>query len=64
MAVAIRIVPAFPTGIGSHGTVMIAHHLSVANAAYDAIKAAVASGRLPRSRLDQAVAALQALPNR
>jgi beta-N-acetylhexosaminidase len=44
--------------------VMIAHHLSVANAAYDAIKAAVASGRLPRSRLDQAVAALQALPNR
>jgi beta-N-acetylhexosaminidase len=44
--------------------VMIAHHLSVANATYDAIKAAVASGRLPRSRLDQAVAALQALPNR
>ena len=43
--------------------VMIAHHLSVANATYDAIKAAVASGRLPRSRLDQAVAALQALPN-
>jgi beta-N-acetylhexosaminidase len=42
--------------------VMIAHHLSVANATYDAIKAAVASGRLPRSRLDQAVAALQALP--
>lgn len=44
--------------------VMIAHDLSVANATYDAIKAAVASGRLPRSRLDQAVAALQALPNR
>jgi beta-N-acetylhexosaminidase len=44
--------------------VMIAHHLSIANATYDAIKAAVASGRLPRSRLDQAVAALQALPNR
>jgi beta-N-acetylhexosaminidase len=44
--------------------VMIAHHLSVANATFDAIKAAVASGRLPRSRLDQAVAALQALPNR
>jgi beta-N-acetylhexosaminidase len=43
--------------------VMIAHHLSVADATYDAIKAAVASGRLPRSRLDQAVAALQALPN-
>jgi beta-N-acetylhexosaminidase len=44
--------------------VMIAHDLSVANATYEAIKAAVASGRLPRSRLDQAVAALQALPNR
>jgi beta-N-acetylhexosaminidase len=44
--------------------VMIAHDLSVANATYDAIKAAVASGRLPRSRLDQAVAALQALPSR
>jgi beta-N-acetylhexosaminidase len=44
--------------------VMIAHDLSVANATYDAIKAALASGRLPRSRLDQAVAALQALPSR
>jgi beta-N-acetylhexosaminidase len=44
--------------------VMIAHDLSVANATYDAIKAAVASGRLPRSRLDQAVAVLQALPSR
>ena len=44
--------------------VMIAHHLSVADATYNAIKAAVASGRLPRARLDQAVAALQALPNR
>ena len=44
--------------------VMIAHDLSVANATYNAIKAAVASGRLPRARLDQAVAALQALPNR
>jgi beta-N-acetylhexosaminidase len=43
--------------------VMIAHHLSVADATYDAIKAAVASGRLPRWRLDEAVAALQALPN-
>jgi beta-N-acetylhexosaminidase len=43
--------------------VMIAHDLSVANATYDAIKAAVASGRLSRSRLDQAVAALQALPS-
>ena len=42
--------------------VMIAHHLSVADATYDAIKAAVESGRLPRSRLDQAVATLQALP--
>ena len=43
--------------------VMIAHHISVADATYDAIKAAVASGRLPRSRLDDAVATLQALPN-
>jgi len=44
--------------------VMIAHHISVADATYNAIKAAVASGRLKRSRLDQAVAALQALPYR
>lgn len=44
--------------------VMVAHHLSVADATYDAIKAAVASGRLKRSRLDQAVAVLEALPNR
>jgi len=44
--------------------VMIAHHLDVADATFDAIKAAVASGRLPRARLDEAVAALQALPNR
>jgi beta-N-acetylhexosaminidase len=43
--------------------VMIAHHISVADATYDAIKAAVATGRLPRSRLDDAVAALRALPN-
>jgi beta-N-acetylhexosaminidase len=43
--------------------VMIAHHLSVADATYNAIKAAVASGRLKRSRLDQAVAALETLPN-
>jgi beta-N-acetylhexosaminidase len=43
--------------------VMVAHQLSVADATYKAIKAAVASGRLKRSRLDQAVAALQALPN-
>jgi beta-N-acetylhexosaminidase len=42
--------------------VMIAHHLDVADATYDAITAAVASGRLPRSRLDEAVAALVALP--
>ncbi len=41
--------------------VMIAHHLSVADATFDAIKAAVLSGRLPRARLDQAVAALQAV---
>ena len=41
--------------------VMVAHHLSVADATYDAIRAAVTSGRLPRSRLDEAVAALEAL---
>ena len=41
--------------------VMVAHHLSVADATYKAIKAAVISGRLPRARLDQAVATLQAL---
>jgi len=41
--------------------VMVAHHLDVADATYDAIRAAVASGRLPRSRLDEAVAALEAL---
>jgi beta-N-acetylhexosaminidase len=44
--------------------VMIAHHIKVADATYDAIKAAVISGRLPRSRLDDAVSALQALPVR
>jgi beta-N-acetylhexosaminidase len=42
--------------------VMIAHHLDVADETYDAIMGAVASGRLPRSRLDEAVAALLALP--
>jgi beta-N-acetylhexosaminidase len=42
--------------------VMIAHHLDVADATFDAIKAAVASGRLPRARLDEAVSALLALP--
>jgi beta-N-acetylhexosaminidase len=42
--------------------VMIAHHLAVADATFDAIKKAVLSGRLPRARLDQAVAAVQALP--
>jgi len=41
--------------------VMIAHNLGVADAVFDAIKAAVLSGRLPRERLDQAVAALDAL---
>jgi len=41
--------------------VMVAHHLDVADATYDAIKAAVLSGRLPRARLDQAVAALESL---
>ena len=42
--------------------VMIAHHLEVADATYDAIMAAVASGRLPRARLDEAVGSLLALP--
>ena len=42
--------------------VMIAHHLDVADSVYDAILAAVQNGTLPRSRLDQATAALQALP--
>jgi len=42
--------------------VMVAHHLAVADATYDAIKAAVISGRLPRSRLDEAVATVEALP--
>jgi hypothetical protein len=44
--------------------VMIAHHLDVADATFDAIKGAVVSGRLPRARLDDAVSALQALPSR
>jgi beta-N-acetylhexosaminidase len=42
--------------------VMVAHDLAVADATYDAIKKAVESGRLPRQRLDEAVARLQALP--
>ncbi|TMC04310.1 MAG: beta-N-acetylhexosaminidase, partial [Chloroflexi bacterium] len=41
--------------------VMVAHHLDTADATYDAIRAAVVSGRLPRSRLDEAVATLEAL---
>jgi len=41
--------------------VMVAHHLDTADATYDAIKAAVTSGRLPRSRLDDAVTMLEAL---
>ena len=41
--------------------VMVAHDLAVADATYDAIKSAVESGRLPRARLDEAVAALTAL---
>jgi beta-N-acetylhexosaminidase len=39
--------------------VMVAHDISVADATYDAIRAAVESGRLPRSRLNDAVAALE-----
>jgi len=42
--------------------VMIAHHIAVADATYDAIKAAVEDGRLSRQRLDDAVASLEALP--
>ena len=38
--------------------VMVAHDRSVADATFDAIKAAVESGRLPRRRLDDAVTAL------
>jgi len=41
--------------------VMVAHHLAVADTTYDAIKAAVQNGTLPRSRLDAAVATLLAL---
>jgi beta-N-acetylhexosaminidase len=41
--------------------VMVAHHLSVADATFAAIKAAVLSGRLPRQRLDDAVTTLQQL---
>jgi beta-N-acetylhexosaminidase len=41
--------------------VMVAHDLAIADATFDAIKAAVESGRLPRARLDEAVAALTAL---
>ena len=39
--------------------VMVAHDLSVADATFDAIKSAVESGRLPRSRLEAAVAKLR-----
>jgi beta-N-acetylhexosaminidase len=42
--------------------VMVAHDLSVADATYDAIKGAVLSGRLPRARLDAAVASLRSVP--
>lgn len=42
--------------------VMIAHHTSVVDATYNAIKQAVLSGRLPRARLDDAVATLEAVP--
>lgn len=41
--------------------VMVAHDLAVADATYDAIKAAVQSGRVPRQRLDDAVAAVATL---
>lgn len=41
--------------------VMVAHDLSVADQVFEAIKAAVLSGRLPRARLDEAVSRLSAL---
>ena len=41
--------------------VMVAHHLGVADATFAAIRAAVVSGRLPRARLDDAVATLEAV---
>lgn len=41
--------------------VMVAHDLAVADAVDEAILAAVRSGRLPRSRVDEAYARLQAL---
>ena len=44
--------------------VMVAHDLAVADATYDAIRNAVLTGRLPRARLDEAVASLEALPVR
>ena len=49
--------------LGGGDMVMVAHHMVVADATYDAIKAAVLSGRLPRSRLDEAAASLEALPS-
>jgi beta-N-acetylhexosaminidase len=47
---------------GGGDMVMFPHDLAVADQAYDAILAALNDGTLPRSRLDDAVAALQALP--
>ena len=41
--------------------VMVAHDMAVADATYEAIRAAVMSGRLPRRRLDDAVSTLLAL---
>ncbi len=41
--------------------VMVAHDLPVADATFDAVRSAVESGRLPRARLDEAVARLAAL---
>lgn len=42
--------------------VMVAPHMAVADANYDAIENAVLTGRLTREGLDEAVAGLQALP--
>ena len=43
--------------------VMIAHHLDVADATYDAIKGAVLSGRLPRARRTASASSAAATPS-
>jgi beta-N-acetylhexosaminidase len=48
--------------LAAGGDMVMVHDLSVADATYDATKAAVTQGRLSKARLGEAVAALQALP--